>query len=95
MEHAVMQRITFGRVQTNRATLKKYLDLFRKNKQGGESFISPRPQPGKYQEYYYALIKFPEETRNARYFTALKNFKPLSEVEYNDELSRVQFYWEA
>lgn len=90
-----MTEDTFGKLQTNRVSIKKYIQLFKKNREGAESLISPRPQVGKYQKYYYALLKFSGETKNRSYFTALRNFKALSREEYNQELETLRFYWEA
>jgi hypothetical protein len=90
-----VSKTVFGKVQTNRAILNKYLDTFKKNKEGDESFISPRPQPGKYQPHYFALLKFSDETKNQTYFTKQKNFTALTEEEYNQELEPIKFYWEA
>jgi hypothetical protein len=91
----VESKVTFGKVQTNRASLKKYMELFKRNKQGDESFISPRPKPGTYQEHYFALLRFSEETKNNIYFKSLKGFKTLSEEDYKKELELIKFYWEA
>jgi len=85
--------ILFGKVKTNRALLVKYREVFKNNKDGDESFISPRPQPGGYQLHYFALLKFPAETMNRSYFTARTNFKALSEEEYRQELELIKFYW--
>ena len=88
-------KILFGKIQTNRVSIKKYMEFFKKNKKGEESFISPRPKPGTYQEHYYALLKFPEETKNRTYFQALKSFAELSEEEYKAEMASVKFSWEV
>jgi len=91
-----MNEHVFGKVQTNRALINKYRELFKKNKQGNETFISPRPQPGTHQSHYFALLSFPSETKNRAYFTALKRkYKSLSEDEYKEERLNINFFWEA
>ncbi len=88
-------KTTFGKIQTNRVTLKRYMEQFKNNKEGDESFISPRPKPGTQQAQYIALLKFPRESKNSKLFTAQKNFRELTEAEYKSELDSFQFSWEA
>jgi len=87
--------IIYGKIQTNRASLKKYMDVFTKHKTGEETCISPRPKPGKAQIFYIAILKFPEETVNRRYFTKMKNFTELSKEAYEAEIGAVEYSWEA
>lgn len=86
---------SFGKVQTNRALLNKYREFFSKNKQGDESFISPRPRPGTFQERYFALLKLTENSKNSAYFTKLKKYQSLTEDQYKSELEPIEFFWEA
>ncbi len=86
---------TFGKIKTNRASVKKYMELFKKQKQGDESFISPRSLPGSFQADYYILFKFPEESKNRLYFSSLKSFARLSDAQYKTELEALKFSWEV
>ncbi|HEX6717688.1 MAG TPA: hypothetical protein VF088_11295 [Pyrinomonadaceae bacterium] len=91
-----MSTTVFGKVQTNRALLNKYRERFKKNREGDESFLSPRPQPGKYQPYYFALLCFPAETENRSFFMSLKHkYSPLTKEEYEKERNSIEFFWEA
>lgn len=88
-------KVIFGKLSTNRATLKKMMEQFRRQKQEGESFISPRPVPGVLQGGYVALLRLSEDSRNSQQFKSHKNFKPLAEEEYQRELASIKYSWEA
>ena len=85
----------FGMLTTNRVSVSKYIERFKKNKQGDESLISPRPMPGSFQQRYFILLRFSGDTKNRAYFTAQKAFKPLSADEYDNERVSIEHYWEA
>ena len=86
---------SFGSIHTNRVTIKKYLAIFQRNKQGSESLMAPRPEFGKQIPHYFVLCQFSEESRNRSYFQSLKNYKTLTEEEYLHERARFEHFWEA
>jgi hypothetical protein len=90
-----MKRTHYGKVKTNRVTLKKYLEIFSKNKAEGESFEAPRPKPGRMASEYYALLKLNEGSRNHTFFTATKKLLTLDETTFNALSSEIKFKWEA
>ena len=63
-----MKKFHYGKVKTNRVTLKKYLEIFSKNKAEGESFEAPRPKPGRMLSEYFALMKLNEGSKNHTFF---------------------------
>ena len=83
---------SFGLIQTNRATIKKYLTIFQRNKQGSESLMAPRPEFGKHMPHYVVLCEFSKESRNRSYFRSLKNYKTLTEEEYLYERARFEHF---
>jgi hypothetical protein len=86
---------TFGILTTNRASVGKYLQQFKKNKQGDESLISPRPHPRGFLQRYFILLRFSGESKNRVFFTTHKSFKPLSKDEYNAQRLAIKAFWEA
>ncbi len=85
----------YGKIQTNRASLKKYLAIFTKHKTGEERCISPRSLPGQIQAFYVALFSFPEDSVNLRYFSKMKSFQEMSTESYEAECSGTKHFWEA
>lgn len=87
--------ITYGKIKTNRVKLRQYLSHFSKQKQGDETFLAPRPRPGNISASYFAIMKFPSESKNRTFFTASKLFVMLTEKEYEEELAQLGPYWEG
>jgi hypothetical protein len=90
-----MAKESFGILTTNRASVTRHIEFFKKNKQGDESLISPRPKPGTFQQRYFVLLKFIGDSKNQKYFTTHKSFKEMTKEEYQREREAIEYYWEA
>lgn len=83
----------YGKIQTNRATIKKYLEKFKTIKRVNESMTAPRPLPQRLQTKYYAVIKFVPASSSYNYFNARKGFEFLEQSDYEKELDSIKYCW--
>ena len=85
----------YAKVQTNRQTLEKYILKFRHNKIEGESLVAPRPLPGRFQRFYFALVILVEGSNNHATSGAFTNYSILSKDEFDNLRSEVKYSWDA
>jgi hypothetical protein len=85
----------YAKVQTNRQTLEKYILKFRYNKIEGESLIAPRPLPGRFQRFYFALVVLVEGSNNHATSSAFANYLILSKDEFENLRNDVKYSWDA
>jgi hypothetical protein len=82
----------YGKITTNRASVKKYMTLFESKKSKEEKFLSPRPLPGQGQQHYFILFKFEEGSEAHSYFGKKKLIEiPLKE--YEKSIKSIKHAW--
>jgi len=90
-----MSNQIFAIIQTNRASLKKYISTFKKRKEPNESLIAPRPLPSYTQLIYYALIAVNKESVMHTISIKFRGFKTIDREEYEKEITKIRYSWNA
>jgi hypothetical protein len=85
----------YAKVQTNRQTLEKYILKFRHNKIDGESLIAPRPLPGRFQRFYFALVILAKGSNNHAISSIFAKYSVLSKEDFDALSNEVKFSWNA
>lgn len=85
----------FGKITTNRLTLKKFIEEFGRRKVDSETLIAPRPMAGQLQSRYFALVKIQMGSENFLFFTNHRNFEYLKIDEYQRQLQGIKHSWSA
>lgn len=85
----------YARVKTNRHTLKKYIDEFKRVKIDGESLIAPRSQVGQFQNSYYALVVLLEGSSNHLKSKKFSGYVELEKDDFENLVNGVKFSWKA
>ena len=80
-------------IQTNRVKIKELLVTFSNQAVEFEVFIAPRPQPKKTMKFYTAFSKVEEGSKNHQSLIKLKNHKIISESEFAEEVSKIEYFW--
>jgi hypothetical protein len=80
-------------IQTNRVKIKELLSSFSKQAVELEVFIAPRPLPKKTMKFYTAFSKVEEGTKNHQSLIKLKSHKIISESEFDEEISKIEYFW--
>ncbi len=83
----------YGRIQTNRVTLQKYLTKFKDKKYSKELCIAPRPLPGAMQKFYYAIMKLEKDSQNYKYFYQRPKFEELTQESFTEEEKQIDYFW--
>lgn len=90
-----MSKLVYAKITTNRATLTKYVEKFRREKNQSESLVAPRPLPGRAQISYYALLTLEEHSPLHSYFSDLGKVMVMTKKQYQQELGTLTHYWSA
>lgn len=85
--------MVYVKVQTNRMLIKKLIEEFPLAIQEGEMLIAPRPLPKRVFKYYYAIARVDAESPNYFLMQRIKNCSILSEAEFEEERSSIQYCW--
>lgn len=80
-------------VQTNRATLQKYIAEFKRNITDNEELIAPRPLLRQNHNYYHAYIKAIRNGANHIRAKSFKNYKEIDESEYKKTIQEIEHSW--
>jgi len=90
-----MGNLFHAKITTNRSTLMKYIEMFRRGKTQSESLAAPRPLPGKAQISYYALVTLEENSKLHSYFAELGKLTMMNKKQYQKEIGKIKYCWTA
>lgn len=85
----------YFKVTTNRDSIKKLIAEFQSSIEIGEYLISPRPVPGKWLKFYYALVCVKPDGKNLGIVQRFKNCRVMTEQEYESEKASIEYFWSA
>lgn len=83
----------YAKIQTNRASLKKYLIYFKYNKEQGEVLMAPRPQVGEDQRYYVAYLIVMKNSANYLSAKRFKGYRELNKKIYSKIVGKMEYFW--
>lgn len=82
-------------IQTNRAKIKDLLSNFSSQSVVGEFMVAPRPLPKENFKFYTAYAAVMCGSKNNKQFEKLKNHRFIEEIEFNKELSNIEYFWRS
>ncbi len=88
-----MQSVKYARVQTNRSTLKKYIEVFKRLKDPDEELVAPRPLPGTMQMSYFALLRLKSGSENCKFFEQSEKCAFIKKPEYERLKNGLTYTW--
>jgi len=87
--------LVYARIKTNRCTLMRHIEKFRRDKTELESLLAPRPPAGRFQAFYYALVKLEYDSTLHSYFAKLGKLELIDQKNYQAEIETIMHYWSA
>lgn len=83
----------YARIQTNRATLAKFLKEFEAYLAPGEELSAPRPLPKSFQKFYVAYIQVADHGENHQRAKRFKNYTEISREDYLESIEGINYSW--